>query len=116
VSEIERLESLYRAFNARNIDAVLEHLDEAVDWPNAWEGGRVHGRAAVRDYWSRQWSAIDPQVEPTAYRTRANGSVEVSVKQRVRDRRGALLDERQVRHVYEFRDGLIVTMDVEEAA
>jgi hypothetical protein len=22
-----------------------------VDWPNAWEGGRVVGHAAVRDYW-----------------------------------------------------------------
>jgi len=24
-----------------------------VDWPNAWEGGRLHGKDAVRDYWRK---------------------------------------------------------------
>ena len=31
----------YAAFNARDIDGVLEQMTEGVDWPNAWEGGRV---------------------------------------------------------------------------
>jgi len=26
-----------------------------VDWPNGMEGGRVHGHAEVRAYWTRQW-------------------------------------------------------------
>jgi hypothetical protein len=49
---------MYEAFNARDIDAVLLQMTEDVDWPNAWEGGRVHGHDGVRDYWIRQWSAL----------------------------------------------------------
>lgn len=111
---IERLESLYHAFNARDIELVLEQLGESVDWPNTWEGGRLHGRNAVRDYWNRQWATIDPRVEPTAYSSTSDGAIRVTVNQTVRDLRGALLDERQVQHVYHFRDGLIAKMDVEE--
>src|ERR671919_1883914 len=44
------LRSAYRAFNARDIEAAIESMDPEVDWPNAWEGGRVVGRA-VRDCW-----------------------------------------------------------------
>ena len=44
------LRDLYAAFNARDVDAVLAHVHPDVDWPNAFEGGRVHGREAVREY------------------------------------------------------------------
>ena len=37
-------DSLYAAFNARDIDAALAGMHPEVDWPNGWEGGRVHGR------------------------------------------------------------------------
>jgi len=40
----ERLRQLYRAFNAHDIDAVLQQMTDDVDWPNAWEGGRVKGQ------------------------------------------------------------------------
>ena len=50
-------------------------MTDDVDWPNAWEGGRGVGHAAVRDYWTRQWAAIDPTVEPVSVATRADGSV-----------------------------------------
>jgi ketosteroid isomerase-like protein len=46
----DRLQELYRAFNARDIDTVLDQMTGDVDWPNAWEGGRVRGHNAVRDY------------------------------------------------------------------
>jgi hypothetical protein len=39
----ERLQATYAAFNARDIDAVLAQMTADVDWPNAWEGGRVQG-------------------------------------------------------------------------
>jgi hypothetical protein len=45
---VERLRATYVAFNARDIDAVLAQMTADVDWPNAWEGGRVQGRDAVR--------------------------------------------------------------------
>jgi hypothetical protein len=65
------LRRTYVAFNARDIDAALATMSAEVDWPNAWEGGRVVGHAAVRDYWERQWAAIDPSVEPTAFTSSA---------------------------------------------
>src|SRR4051812_43738313 len=37
----ERIRSLYRAFNAREADWLLDHMTPDVEWPNAWEGGRV---------------------------------------------------------------------------
>ena len=103
-----QLRALYDAFNARDIDAVLSALAPDVDWPNAWEGGRLHGREAVRAYWTRQWSEIDPHVEPTAISKLPDGRIAVAVRQRVGDR------EARVRHVYALRDGLVTRMDVED--
>ncbi len=77
----KRLELTYAAFNARDIDAVLAQMVEDVDWPNAWEGGRLRGHEAVRDYWTRQWAEIDPKVEPTGFTTRPGGSIAVKVHQ-----------------------------------
>ncbi len=108
------LRATYEAFNARDIDAVLRRMAADVDWPNAWEGGRVRGREGVRDYWTRQWVAIDSAVEPVAFTTRADGSIAVQVDQVARDIDGTLLGQGRVLHVYIFRDDLIARMDVEE--
>ena len=110
----QRLRALYVAFNAREMDTVLAALAEDVDWPNAWEGGRLRGRAEVREYWTRQWAEIDGRVEPVGFATRPDGRVAVEVDQTVRDLEGALLSEGRVRHVWAFRAGLVVSMDVEE--
>jgi hypothetical protein len=110
-----RLRALYDAFNARDIDAVLGALADDVDWPNAWEGGRLHGREAVRGYWTRQWAEIDPRVEPVEIAALPDGRVAVDVHQSVRDRDGALLADGRVQHIYALRDGLVTRMDVEES-
>jgi hypothetical protein len=110
----QRLRAMYEAFNAREIDAVLSQMAPDVDWPNAWEGGRIRGDEGVRDYWTRQWSAIDPTVEPVAFTTRVDGSIAVEVDQMARGIDGALLSQGRVLHVYVFRDDLIARMDVEE--
>jgi hypothetical protein len=93
---------------------VLAQMTDDVDWPNAWEGGRLIGRDAVRAYWTRQWAQIDPHVEPQAFRTLPDGAVEVEVRQVVRGPDGALLADAVVRHAYRFRDGLVARMDVSE--
>jgi hypothetical protein len=110
----ERMRALYRAFNARDIDAATAQMTDDVDWPNAWEGGRVHGPQAVRDYWTRQWAAIDSTVEPLAFTTRPDGRVAIDVQQAARSLDGALLGEGRVVHVYTFRGEQIARMDVEE--
>jgi hypothetical protein len=108
------LRATYEAFNARDIDTVLRQMVADVDWPSAWEGGRVHGHQGVRDYWTRQRSAIDPAVEPVAFTKRSDGSIAVEVDQVARGLDGTLLGEGRVLHVYVFRDDLIARMDVEE--
>jgi nuclear transport factor 2 (NTF2) superfamily protein len=108
------LRDLYAAFNARDIDRVLASLAKDVDWPNAWEGGRLRGRGAVRDYWTRQWAALDPIVEPVGFATDPEGRTVVTVRQVVRDRQGQLLSDGLVEHAYTFEDGLVRRMDVRQ--
>ena len=113
----EVLRSAYRAFNARDIEAAIELMDPEVDWPNAWEGGRVVGRAAVRDYWTRQFAAISSRVEPDGFTEEADGSITVDVHQVVHDAStGELISDSRVRHRYRLEDGLVVRMDVLEPA
>lgn len=112
----QRLTATYRAFNARDIDAVLAQMTEDVDWPNAWEGGRVIGHDAVRDYWTRQWAEIDPEVQPHAFRRLPGGRIEVTVHQVVRSLDGSVLSDGLVLHVYEFRGDRVARMDVSAAA
>jgi len=107
------IRDLYASFNARDIEAVIAHLADDVDWPNAWEGGRLHGHDAVRDYWTRQFAAIDGHVEPTAI-VADGDTVAVTVHQSVRDLDGELQDDRTVTHSYTFRRDKIVRMDVTE--
>jgi len=111
----ELLRSVYDAFNARDIDGVLAAMTQDVDWPNAWEGGRLGGHDAVRDYWTRQWAAIDPHVDPVDIGPRPDGRVAVEVQQVVRDLEGGVVAAGTVVHVYELRSGLVARMDVEEA-
>jgi ketosteroid isomerase-like protein len=109
------LRSAYRAFNARDVDAAIELMHPEVDWPNAWEGGRVVGRAAVRDYWNRQFAAISSRVEPEGFTEEADGSITVDVHQVVHDAStGELISDSRVRHRYHLEDGLVVRMEVLE--
>ena len=112
----ETLMELYRAFNLRDIDAVLARLAPGVDWPNGWEGGRVHGREAVRTYWTRQWAEIDPRVEPLEIVAADDGKVHVRVDQLIRALDGKVIDNKQIEHVYEFDGHFIRRMTIVDAA
>jgi hypothetical protein len=59
-AEIELLQRVYAAFNRREIETVLATMHGNVDWPNGMEGGRVLGKAAVRDYWTRRSKCLIP--------------------------------------------------------
>jgi ketosteroid isomerase-like protein len=109
-----RLRALYEAFNAREVDACLAGMTPDVDWANGWEGGRVVGREAVRDYWQRQWTELDSTAEPTAVIERPDGKIEVAVHLVARDKAGKVLNESEGRHVYEFRGDLVERMTIED--
>ena len=114
MSDAETLmRKVYAAFNAREIDAMLAVFHPQVDWANGMDGGHVHGLDAVRAYWTRQWTMIDPRVEPMRV-DEANGVVTVEVRQTVRDLAGGVLSDGVVRHRYRLEGGLVRRMDIQK--
>ena len=108
------LRKAYEAFNARDIDAALAVMHSDVEWPNGMEGGTVHGHDGIRAYWTRQWSIINPTVEPISIRPEAEGLFVVEVHQIVRDLQGVVLTDRTVHHVYQIEDGRVRSMEIRE--
>ena len=110
------MRAAYAAFNSRDVDAAIELMHPDVDWPNAWEGGRVTGCQAVAAYWSRQFESIQSTVEPERFDPGPDGSIVVTVHQVVRDATtDELLSDSQVLHRYRLKRGLVVHMDVDDA-
>ncbi len=106
---------LYEGFNRRDIPAVLAFLAENVDWANGMDGGHEHGRESVRAYWTKQWAAIAPQVDPLHVAQREDGATAVEVHQVVRDLEGKVLLDETVRHVFQINGGLVTRFDIENA-
>ena len=107
------IQKAYTGFNARDIDTTLSTMHTDIHWPKAFEGGYVIGHDAVRKYWTRQWSEINPKVDPAAIIERPDGKVEVEVDQLVKDLEGNVLFDGKVKHVYVINDGLLQWMDIE---
>lgn len=107
-------QDLYAAFNARDLDAILEKFAPDVDWPNGYQGGRVRGQEAVRAYWTDQFTQFHPRVEAMSVTEREDGKVEVAVHQLLYSVAEQLLDESNLVHVYTLNeDGLIARMDID---
>jgi ribosomal protein S18 acetylase RimI-like enzyme len=108
------LHRAYEAFNARDIQSALATMHGEVDWPNGMEGGRVHGHAAMRAYWERQWGLLDPRVQPLHIEQDPDGRTVVTVRQRVRDLAGSVISHGTVEHHYTIVGGLIERMDIHD--
>jgi hypothetical protein len=93
--DVKMLERIYDRFNARDIDGVLSALTDDVAWANGMDGGHIHGREAVREYWTRQWSMVSPRVEPVGFRRTADGAIVAEVRKSVRDLEGQRLRGRR---------------------
>jgi ketosteroid isomerase-like protein len=111
-SDTELLEHLYDRFNARDMEAALATMHLNVTWANGMEGGHVHGHDGVRNYWTRQWAIIDPQVEPADFSAGADGATNVEVHQTVRDLKGSVMSDKMVGHIFRIEDGLIRRFDI----
>jgi hypothetical protein len=115
-TDSELVQQLYDGFNARNIDAVLAELAEDVVWANGMDGGHVHGREAVRAYWTQQWATISPHVAPKQITQTADGATSVEVHQIVHDLKGALLLDEKVLHVFRIEGGKVKRFDIKSAS
>jgi ketosteroid isomerase-like protein len=111
-SNAQLLEYVYDRFNARDMEAVLATMHPDVIWANGMEGGHVHGRDGVRNYWMRQWAMIDPHVEPANFSAGTDGATNVEVHQTVRDLKGSVLSDTMVGHIFRIEDGLIKRFDI----
>ena len=113
-SQIEGLiKKAYSAFNSRDINSALSTFHPEVEWPKAFEGGYVSGHEEVRKYWTRQWTEINPNVEPIGFIERPNGTFEVSVLQKVKNLKGDLIFDGMVKHIITIQDDLFRRMDIE---
>ena len=113
IDRTNRVRELYRAFNERDLDAVLAALAPDVDWPNGWEGGRLVGRDDVRDYWERQWALVRPMTVVRTVSERPDETVAAKVRIVVRDPSGAVLSRTDAVHVYTFEGDLVQRMSAE---
>ncbi|MDP1737855.1 MAG: nuclear transport factor 2 family protein [Caulobacter sp.] len=105
------LTRLYEAFNRKDVEAVVAALHPDVDWPNLLDGGYIHGREAVRDYWTRQFAIISPEAAPIEFHPLPDGRLAVKVHYVVRASGGGLWTDEVTTNIYSFKDGLILRMD-----
>ena len=103
---------MYDAFNARDIEGVFALLADDVAWANGMEGTHVRGKDAIREYWTHQWSVIDPRVEPQAIARAADGSLVAEVHQVVKDLEGRTIIDEPVRHAFRLDGGLVRRFDI----
>jgi ketosteroid isomerase-like protein len=122
-ADVDVLKLMYRRFNARDIDGVLAALADDVAWANGMDGGHVHGREAVREYWTPQWSMVSPHVKPVSFDQAADGSIVVKVEQSVHDLEGRPLQgqthglkDKLVGHVFRFQNGKVTRFDIQDAS
>ena len=120
--DVQMIKRIYRSFNARDIDDIMTVLSDDVAWANGMDGGYVHGREAVRDYWTRQWAVVSPHVEPVAFEETEDGVVAVEVIQSVFDLNGRPLEgqthglkDKTVTHVFRMEGDKIVRFDIRDA-
>lgn len=109
----ELIKKAYHAFNTRDISTALATMHPNIEWPKAFEGGYVKGHDEIREYWTRQWTEINPIVEPLEINPREDGSVAVTVHQLVKDLDGKVLFDGNVLHIYTLQDTLLRKMDIE---
>ncbi|RFM30113.1 ketosteroid isomerase [Deminuibacter soli] len=106
------LKKAYYAMNVRDVDTALSMMHPEVCWSNGTEGGYVQGVTNVRDYWAKQWSIIDPDVEPLQFTNEGNGKITVDVRQVIRDMHENVVSDDTLKHVFLMKDGLIASMEV----
>jgi len=116
---VQMIRHIYDCFNRRDIGGVLAALTDDVAWANGMDGGHVHGREAVRNYWTRQWAVVSPHVEPVAFQPTEEGNIAVEVIQTIKDLDGRPLAEshgladKTVVHLFRLDSGKITRFDIQ---
>ena len=110
----EFLQNLYDAFNKREIETIISSMRSDVKWANGLEGGFVYGRDAVRQYWTNQFKAIQPQLETLKFETDEKNRNVVTVHQIIKDLQGNVVVDTTVHQIFTIEDGLISLYEIGE--
>jgi len=88
----ELIGRMYDAYNDRDLDGLTALVGDDVDWPDGDE--RLHGRAAVRNYWSHQWARIHTQDKVAGITDLAPGRAAIRISQIIHDLDGVIVHRR----------------------
>jgi hypothetical protein len=111
-SDTDRLKGLYDHFNARDVDAAIAAMHHEVVWANGIEGGFVHGLAAVRAYWARQWAELVSRADPLDFSVGADGTIQVKVHLSARNMHGEVVFDMMGVHAFHMKNGLVRRFDI----
>jgi limonene-1,2-epoxide hydrolase len=115
-SNQQLLQSLYTAFNNRELETIISVMHPEVKWANGVEGGFVYGRDAVREYWTNQYKVIQVQLETLKFETDDKNRNVVTVHQIVKDLQGNLLADMTVKQIFTIENNAIVLYEIGETA
>lgn len=106
------LRTAYAAYNRQDLDPLLAMVSDDVDWPDS-AGGRLNGRAALREYWREQWTRTRTHDEPVAITHRGDGRVVARIDQVVRSLDGQVVSAGAFDHIHLVAGGLLRRLDIE---
>lgn len=106
------LAQAYKAFNARDLAGLAAVLHPNARWPDSLEGGFVEGRAAVVDYFARQFDLMQLDARQVTVREEPPARIVLDIQHAVRSREGQLWSDTRTVLAYDFADGLIVEMSI----
>jgi ketosteroid isomerase-like protein len=108
------LQNLYDAFNKREIETIIALMRPDVKWANGLEGGFVHGRDAVREYWTNQFKDIQAELETLKFETDEKNRNVVTVHQIIKDLQGNVLADATIHQIFTIEDRLISLYEIGE--
>lgn len=106
------LAKAYEAYNARDHAALGALLHEDAEWPDSLEGGWLRGRAAIVDYFARQFDLMQLDARQVTVREEPPTRIVLDIQYAVRSREGQLWSDTRAVLAYDFADGLIRRLTV----
>ncbi|WP_179496687.1 nuclear transport factor 2 family protein [Leifsonia sp. AK011] len=109
--DAQQLRSAYDAYNAQDLHRLMSLITDDVDWPEG-DGRRLHGRAAVTEYWREQWvrTRTTDTVGPIAHLSES--VLAVHVDQVVRSIGGRRISGGTFAHVVHVDNNRISRLDI----
>ena len=105
----------YAAYSRQDIEALLALVCHDVDWPDDY-GGHLRGKAAMRAYWTEQWTRTRTHDEPVSFTDLADGRTQVAIRQVVLALDGRVLSTGERRHLVRTTGGLIARLEIDRSA